>query len=731
MGGKSGGSQITGYRYSFDIHGGIARGPIDEIVRIKVGDQIAWSGSIVDNQTISINKPNLFGGDKKEGGIVGSFTAMMGAPTQTPNSAMTTIIKGLLPAFRGMATWFYTGQVCSNNPYPKAWQLRVRRARKGWSDDDPWYPQTAVIYLTDPEDPSDVIHAMNGAHIIYEVLTNKSWGRGYSRTRINEESFIYAANLMTDEGLGLCLRWNRQEETVGAFIQNVLNHIAGALYVDRQSGKITLRLLRNDYNPDDIPTFDFNSGLLAIEDDESGSQDNLANEVIVKFRQVPRDQDRMVRVQSAAGFQATQSVLSVTIDYAGIPCARLAVRVAQRELKARSTPLKRFKLVCDRRAWKIAPGSVLKLHAPTRGIDSLVVRVGKPEESPFDENRITLQVVQDVFGMPSSAFSTPQTSTSEAPDASASAPEYFSVFEISYRDLVRNLTPADFLTVSDDQGALGVIAGRPTPLSTSYDLWSKTSLEPSFADRGDGFFCPYGLTDAAVGPYETSLTLVDAVDLDNLATLPCVGLLGTEIVQVTSVNPTTGAVTVVRGCADTVPLDWDEGTPLLIYEDFLAADDRDYVTGDIVEGRPATRTLGENLDVELAPEGEVTFVARQFRPYPPGAVEVNGDPYATAPAQTSDIVFTWDHRNRVLIDDNLVGHEATGGTAEAGQTYNIRILDGVTVLRSATAISGTTWTYLHADWVTDGSVGTITVELESERDGMTSYTMYAFLLDVS
>ena len=76
-------SVVIGYRYYMGIHMGLGRGPVNELVEIKAGGNTAWSGSVTASQQISIDKPKLFGGDKKEGGIQGPLWVMMGEPTQT------------------------------------------------------------------------------------------------------------------------------------------------------------------------------------------------------------------------------------------------------------------------------------------------------------------------------------------------------------------------------------------------------------------------------------------------------------------------------------------------------------------------------------------------------------------------------------------------------------------------------------------------------------------------
>lgn len=141
--------QLVGYRYLFGIHMGISRGPVDELVEIKVGDNAAWRGSVTANGEVAIDAYNIFGGEDGEGGVQGTLTVMMGGPTQTAPSALATVLKTPMPGFRRMFTVFFDGIVTMMNPYPKPWKFRVRRALQGW-DGAVWYPERAVIALVRP-----------------------------------------------------------------------------------------------------------------------------------------------------------------------------------------------------------------------------------------------------------------------------------------------------------------------------------------------------------------------------------------------------------------------------------------------------------------------------------------------------------------------------------------------------------------------------------------------------
>jgi hypothetical protein len=128
------GKQTVGYRYGLELHFGLSH-PVDALLEVRVADRTAWSGELTSNDEITINKPDLLGGDEKEGGIVGTADVMFGRDTQMPNSYLASLFAGLMPAFRGMMGFVWKGgQVTANNPYIKPWSFKVRRINEGWGE---------------------------------------------------------------------------------------------------------------------------------------------------------------------------------------------------------------------------------------------------------------------------------------------------------------------------------------------------------------------------------------------------------------------------------------------------------------------------------------------------------------------------------------------------------------------------------------------------------------------
>lgn len=477
--GKGGATGLNGWYYSFGIHMGLSRGPIDELVEIKIGDKTAWQGSVKTSTRFRINAPDLFGGDKAEGGVVGDFDLMMGEPTQKAVSGLVGMLGHALPGFRGMCTAFFNGRICANNPYPKKWMFRERRALKGWDGDAPWYPEKCRIVLHgDPVFDDDgvptgedtEIHAMNPAHIIWELYTNREWGRGLPVSALDQASFIAAADKLFEEGFGLCLRWTRRD-SLESFIQSVLDHISATVYSDRQTALLTLKLIRNDYTAASLPVYDTDSGILEIQEAEVSALGPGVNEIVVEYTDPVSNLTRTVSNQNLASLQATRGVFnSLKKQYPGLPTSALALRVAQRDLRTNAMALRRFKITFDRRAWRIPPAGVIRIRDLNRGIADLVVRVGRVEDGTLQNGTITITAVQDVFGLPLASFIGNEPPNWVKPNNKPVLKRH-RAFEVPYFLLNASMTPADFAYIKEDGAYLGTVVEKPSNLSLAYNLY--------------------------------------------------------------------------------------------------------------------------------------------------------------------------------------------------------------------------------------------------------------------
>jgi hypothetical protein len=108
-------SQTIGYKYYMGVHCGISL-PVDAVLEFKAGGRVAWQGEVTASSTIQVNAPDLFGGDEREGGLVGTLDLMFGEPTQGTNAYLEAQQGTPQPAYRGFLSAVYRGQVAALNP---------------------------------------------------------------------------------------------------------------------------------------------------------------------------------------------------------------------------------------------------------------------------------------------------------------------------------------------------------------------------------------------------------------------------------------------------------------------------------------------------------------------------------------------------------------------------------------------------------------------------------------
>lgn len=734
--------QTIGYRYFFSLHMGLGRGPVNEIAEIRVGDVPAYTLPISlkeSGQLVLINKPDLFGGEKKEGGIQGPLYCYNGAENQElqPSlaSALGTLpsiaasLGGDVPNFRGVVTLWFDGLVAAMNPYPKEWSFRVRRYTAGWFGDDPWYPAKARVVLYS-ENGGD-IHAMNGAHMLYEINTNPEWGRGMPADLIDENSYIAAANQLCSEGLGLCIPWFRQEN-IKEFIPVIINHIGGVQYVDRETGKMTLRLIRGDYDPEDLPLFTPDTGLLDVIDDDASGEETSYNEIVVKGFDPTTKEDIMVRVHNLAAIQSQGEIISNTIEYRGLATRDLCARVALRELKVQM-PLRKMNVILDRRGWRIAPGMPFRISHPAKGINNMILRAGEVNDGTLTDGKVTVKSVQDIFGMPETSFITPPGTGWTPPSFTAIPPSETRMYEVNWRDYYRVTTTADQDAVDIGASFVALLAKDPPNVQTQgFDvLTSLTSGSYPTEEIPTVGFTNWLTLAVDIAPLDTELE----VEEDNLSqfllefTAGMVVLIDDEQLEFTAFDEVTRLATVKRGVADTIPAAHETGTTIWLIDDELGADGDEYQDGEVVYGKALTRTSTDVLDEPAATEVSIEVNQRIFRPYPPGDVQVDAESiYLLGSVEHPEPVLAWTHRDRKMQADMPVGHEEGSIGPEPGTTYNIRVFasDGTTLLRENDLGLVDTWTYDSTLQGADGSPASVWIELESVRDTVASHFCYRF-----
>lgn len=705
MGGSK--EQTVGFRYFMGLHFGICAGPVDALIEIRAGDRTAWQGNQTTSGGIVINSPELFGGDEKEGGLQGSADVMMGEASQAPNAYLTAQQGDPQPAYRGiLGLVFRQGLVAANNPYVKPWAFKVRRILKGWQGDAVWYSAKASIDL-----PNGA-KGMNPAHIVYECLTNQEWGLGYGGIQINDARFRAAADKFHAEGMGLCLIWTKQEQ-LERFIQAVVDHAGAVLTQDPTTGQFILDAIRADYDPETLPILD-PSNIIELESYQRAASPEATNELTVRFVDVVTGKTGSVTVQNVANVTSQGGIVSQTKSYPGLPTADLALRTATRDLNVLSSTLSRVRLRANRAAYNLIPGSLFRLNWPKLGLSGLVMRVGRVNRGTLTNGQISIEAVEDVFGLPAATYAAQQPPGWTDPSTNPAPAANRVVQEAPFWEVQRTIGYDEAVALPADAGFVMADAVRPSGDSLDFGIFTRVG-SAAFEELGRGAFCPSGTITAPLSHTATSCTIQGGVDLD-LVTAGGYAQIGQEIIRVDTLNALTGAMTIGRGVFDTVAAQHATGARVYFLDGFGGVDETERIDGEAVSVKLRPRTGRGQLDETSAPTDVVTLDQRTARPYPPGQFRLNGQAY---PATVDDfLAVSWVHRNR--LQQNLQGDETGSIGPEGGTTYTVAVRDAGTnaLLHQQAGLSGTSYSPPGI------SAGARKVQLWSVRGGLDSRQMH-------
>lgn len=208
MGGSS--KKVTvGYKYYLGEHMVLFHGPVDNITRIDVDERRAWQGEVGSGR-ININKPDLFGGEDREGGVSGAVDILPGTYDQGVNDYLAARLGSNTPAFRGVVSAVLRRVYLGMNPYLKPWSFRAQRILKRSDNTEQWYRSKAVIG-----------YPLASASYFYETFSN---GLGAYQLWNHPQQTVPSSFTEYDiQGGALLIKGSSQSGTVHPSIYRVLS----------------------------------------------------------------------------------------------------------------------------------------------------------------------------------------------------------------------------------------------------------------------------------------------------------------------------------------------------------------------------------------------------------------------------------------------------------------------------------------------------------------------------
>lgn len=721
--------------YYASVHYGICHGPVDQFLELWYGEKRVWSGTMTGRGRLSVNRKGLFGGNKVEGGLEGWFEVYPGAADQLlsaedcatlqRNGAGNSADPNQNPGYRGIFSIFMRGtpttgpgpthtagsdqnvidsllriigqsgrrgaNIGSNTAFIKSFWFKIRRSPKQC-------PFNTVITV-------DGMQLANPAGIIYECMVNDEWGMGLPSSLLNDSSFSAAATTLLNEGFGLAILWHRQE-SVEDFIGNILRHIDASLCFDPYTGRFRLKLIRGDYDIEQLPVF--GPGDCVIETFDRAGWGETVNEMNVKWTSPLTEKLETVTVHDTANISVQGALVSETREYAGIRTADLALRVATRELLVAGSTMARAELTVNRKAWQLLPGDAMVLHWPEYSFDRLPMRVTNVDYGRPGDSRIKVTLIEDIFGLPEQSYVSsggtdwvnPAVEPTPLTDARVfSIPFYHAFLKAGSTVVVEEYPTGQDLAAMVGTHTLAGAYNFDIVEATTDDLgnaaWQLHETTPmatkgrTVGNLGLAVQSQVGLTDFTQGGGVMPGVLLWIGPFNNTG----------ELVFVQGYDAVTEIATIERGVLDTVPREWPSNTEFWALDaTVIGLVDVDRNTGSTVTLRGLTRTSLDRLAPNQASNVSGSMTGRLHLPYRPGNLR-SGNQLFPAPTWYPDypVNITWAHRNRLTETTPVTRKwDSASITPEDGTTYRVRVeaiqdngtVDGLVV---DTTVSGTSY----------------------------------------
>lgn len=683
---------VIGFEYFVGMDMAICYGRVDALRRIKIGTEIALpAGSYASpgapgGTAISINKPNLFGGTGKGGGVKGTLRFYNGYPNQTQNAYLVAKLgANVVPGYVDLCHAVYEQGLIGESESIEPWAFEVSR----------WPNQLGL-----PANRHKIGEDANPACVLYEIYVDEVFALDVDPGDIDTASFTAAGNTLFTEGNGFSYVLDRTQ-AAREVIKELLRQIDGLIYQDPSTGKHVLKLMRNDYTIGSLPVFD-ESNLIDVENYSRASWSQTQNNVEIQYADRAKDYTQTsARGQDLANVRILdgQQVLA-QMSFPGVKVGSVAQAIASRELRQVSYPLAKARLIATREAASLKPGDVIKFSWQRYGLSNLVMRVTNVGLGDLVDGRVSIDCFEDVFTLGTAIFGV-TAPTGWTPIANLPAPASL--------ELVRDLPYWFLLTDAasgggSDERTMSFVA-RPTDLCVLYDVWTNTGVSGTY-EKVSGAI-PFVPTATLVSSYAentadvdttTEITIQSVVDVEDIAGAAAADIkafgqglaliqgatpAGDEFIGFEGITDLGGGQyrleTIHRGLLDTLPQAHSANARIWFFPAGVS-NLRFYTPTQSISVKHRVSTTTQDLDLASASANALVFASRARRPLPPGGFKVQGMRYPGSLGAV-DPAVTWEHRHRLdpLILDQSDADSALGQDPDV--EYRLRFYnDGTNAL---------------------------------------------------
>lgn len=720
-------------------------GPGMRLRAVYLGQNKVWEGdvsreSIGDGPlVIPINNDELFGGPDESGGFVGEMHIYLGGDTQQADPWMVGQMKadsiqeelrGLTPAYRPFVSVVVpTAYVGKQATIPETW-LELQMC-----------PNSLTL--------GQIGEDANPAELLYEMHINKEWGLCENPELLDVDSLMAVGKKLKEENLGTTIKLEQNKSAAREIYNSICEHVNMVRYVDPRTGKLTFKLIRDDYDAASVPVLNEKNctkvTLTRLDWRETVGEIS----VVYTDRQAQYEQSSVLfndpaNVEINDGAKTTK-----TYDYPYFTLAENALWAAKRESLQQGYPLASVSIEGNRQLSNIRIGEVICLNWPPYGIKNMLLRVTDVDIGDFVDGVVTIEALEDVFGLAKTEFGYSGSGDWTKEPVSPTGVQIYRFMELSW-ELMQALDSYVF-----------AMAARPDEKTQKWTVWRQreganwesTNSMTNWTAAGRLVYDYVEDTDAedVVGFEIASLGGLDKLrgsvlaggspDIVSARRGAKVLVVGDELMAWSSLvelpNGHWWVQGILRGVHDTVPAAHTAGDTVFFLDSGTYAN---VTTGGpvITAGNTTTEaynittaTVDKEEEMDYTKARTLTTVRRPERPNPPGRIRMS-DGRAEDDGRISvvvgDLVMSWTTRNKrfsygCVSQEDIIEY-FTGVPFEQpdGSDFLIKVFVAGNLVASH-ATEQSPWTYTWAQRCLDSQNLTDTTRLEiyTRANGLESY----------
>lgn len=725
---------ISGYKYYLGLDLALCLGPNVSLHKVYADKDIYYDSATTTAGVLTHD-------DK----FSGPFIFYNGSYSQSVDAYVASFNGGDAPAYNGIAHMAIHRAFIGNFPQLPPFSFELSRYTNNLGLTNP------VLYIGED---------LNPAEVIYSILVDPWNGMENDVGDINIQSFLDAAAVLAVEQNGSSVIVTSASNG-GDVIAELIKQIDGVLYQDIASGKISLKLVRQDYDVETIPLMDENN-IITLQNFTRSSWVNTFNQVRIKYvRRDKQYEDGTASIQDLAHITAQGRMLTTDVDMQTVYDSALASRLAARELAQRNVPIFSMTFEANRTAFGMKPGDPFRFSWADFGINNMIMRIKQLDLGKLQDNRMVIEAAQDEFSTSVDVFGPPGTG---GPGVNFSTqnvvqpliielPKILADFDITLSNLNAGANEGFLLAFGEagNNGQIGykTIHSTDNFTTTIYGLDDDTEFAATAtlltAINPTYFDIPRVIPTLLINEVNFgSRTMSNATLAQIKAGSNLIFIDGELMAFETIVNNNNGTWSlgnVHRTLLDTAAGSHDYGTPIYFvtnYHQFVPFKFNDSLPIQ-TRFRSITPTATQAVDSLTLTTLYTTLADRYIKPLPPRNmyVTITGVPAGVTgytlsvptrtagqvvPAQAT-LTVQWSRRNYGAA--NITLFNEADEAPEAGVSYNLRwILNSAT-----TTISGITGNSVGIA-LPAATTGSLALELETVRGSYHSFTKEYYQLEV-